>query len=191
MRALGYGELRVRHHGELGKLELPEADLERALAQRAAIVEAIRAAGYRHAAIDLEPFRSGRLSAVFVARLGASPAAARRPRCLIYLTGLPMRSASAATRAVASRISAAMSYVDELAVALAHDAVDPDVLDVARLRGEHDLAVGDVERPEVDVVGAQHDQVGLLAGREAAGDVAEAERARAVDRALAEHRSGP
>ena len=32
VRALGFGVLRVRHHGELGKLELPEPDLSRALA---------------------------------------------------------------------------------------------------------------------------------------------------------------
>jgi pyridinium-3,5-biscarboxylic acid mononucleotide sulfurtransferase len=32
VRALGFAVLRVRHHGELGKLELPEPDLSRALA---------------------------------------------------------------------------------------------------------------------------------------------------------------
>jgi hypothetical protein len=31
VRALGFPVLRVRHHGELGKLELPEPDLSRAL----------------------------------------------------------------------------------------------------------------------------------------------------------------
>ena len=50
VRALGFAVLRVRHHGELGKLELPEPDLSRALADaelRRAIGEAIRSAGLR------------------------------------------------------------------------------------------------------------------------------------------------
>jgi pyridinium-3,5-biscarboxylic acid mononucleotide sulfurtransferase len=64
VRALGYRELRVRHYGELGKLELPEADLVRALepALRTRICNAIRAAGYLRATIDTRPFRSGRLN---------------------------------------------------------------------------------------------------------------------------------
>jgi uncharacterized protein len=64
VRRLGYGQLRVRHHGDLGRLELPEDDLEHALEPRvnALICDAIRSAGYARAAIDAEPFRSGRLN---------------------------------------------------------------------------------------------------------------------------------
>jgi uncharacterized protein len=64
VRALGFGVLRIRHHGELGKLELPADDLDRAFVSplREAITGAIRSAGYLHAAIDLEPFRSGALN---------------------------------------------------------------------------------------------------------------------------------
>ena len=67
VRALGYRVLRVRHHGDLGKLELAADELERALepGQREAIADAIRGAGYAHAAIDLEPFRSGSLNVTF------------------------------------------------------------------------------------------------------------------------------
>jgi uncharacterized protein len=65
VEALGFTTLRVRHHGDLGKLELPEEDLPRALAHRAAIAAAIKAAGYARAAIDLEPFRSGALNVAF------------------------------------------------------------------------------------------------------------------------------
>jgi pyridinium-3,5-biscarboxylic acid mononucleotide sulfurtransferase len=70
VRALGYRVLRVRHHGELGKLELAADELERALepGQRAAIAGAIRSAGYARTAIDLEPFRSGSLTAAFRGR---------------------------------------------------------------------------------------------------------------------------
>jgi len=70
VRALGFGVLRIRHHGELGKLELPADDLDRAFASplREAITTAIRSAGYLHAAIDLEPFRSGALNVGLHAR---------------------------------------------------------------------------------------------------------------------------
>ena len=64
VRALGFPVLRVRHHGILGRLEVAGEDLERAFAREPEIVAAIRAAGYAHAVIDREPFRSGRLNAV-------------------------------------------------------------------------------------------------------------------------------
>ena len=67
----------MRHHGELGKLELPEPDLSRALADaelRRAIGEAIRSAGYAHSAIDTEPFRSGNLNVTFVGTPASPPA---------------------------------------------------------------------------------------------------------------------
>jgi pyridinium-3,5-biscarboxylic acid mononucleotide sulfurtransferase len=64
VRLLGYQQLRVRHHGDLGRLELPEQDLAGALepAVRARICGAIRSAGYARATIDTVPFRSGRLN---------------------------------------------------------------------------------------------------------------------------------
>jgi len=64
VRALGFPILRVRHHGILGRLEVAGDDLGRALESEPEIVAAIRDAGYTHAVIDREPFRSGRLNAV-------------------------------------------------------------------------------------------------------------------------------
>ena len=64
VRALGFPVLRVRHHGILGRVEIAAEDLDRALAHEETIVAAVRAAGYPHAVIDREPFRSGRLNAV-------------------------------------------------------------------------------------------------------------------------------
>ena len=72
VRALGFPVLRVRHHGIMGRLEVDADDLDRALANEHEIVAAIKAAGYRHAVIDREPFRSGRLNAALV-----RPAASR------------------------------------------------------------------------------------------------------------------
>jgi pyridinium-3,5-biscarboxylic acid mononucleotide sulfurtransferase len=72
VKALGFPVLRVRHHGIMGRLEVDGKDLDRALAHEQKIVAAIKAAGYDHAVIDPEPFRSGRLNAALV-RPAASP----------------------------------------------------------------------------------------------------------------------
>ncbi len=72
VKALGFPVLRVRHHGPLGRVEIAADDLLRALAVEPEIADAVRRAGYADAAVDREPFRSGRLNAV-----PARPAASR------------------------------------------------------------------------------------------------------------------
>jgi len=72
LRALGFAELRVRHHGDVARVEVPEADLAEVVARRGAVIEAVKAAGYAYVALDLEGFRSGSLNRVLV---GASSAA--------------------------------------------------------------------------------------------------------------------
>lgn len=62
LRDLGFGQLRVRHHGDVARIELPAEDLARAVQQAASIVAAVRAAGYRHVALDLAGYRSGSLN---------------------------------------------------------------------------------------------------------------------------------
>ena len=62
LKALGYGVLRVRHYGELGSVELAADELARALADPEPVLAAVRAAGYRRAEINRQPFRSGSLS---------------------------------------------------------------------------------------------------------------------------------
>lgn len=59
LRALGFRALRVRHHGEVARIEVPEADLEAVVARRAEVVAAVEAAGYRWATLDLAGLRSG------------------------------------------------------------------------------------------------------------------------------------
>ena len=63
LRAFGYRSLRVRHYGDLARIELETEDLERAVtADRHRIVAAVRAAGYRYVTLDLEGLRSGNLN---------------------------------------------------------------------------------------------------------------------------------
>ena len=73
LHALGLPELRVRHHGDIARIEVPLADLQTVLDRRDAVVGAVRAAGYRWVTLDLEGFRSGNLN-----QLLESPAVADR-----------------------------------------------------------------------------------------------------------------
>lgn len=59
LRRLGFPELRVRHHGEVARIEVPDDQLEAVVAQRSEVVAAVTAAGYRWAALDLAGLRSG------------------------------------------------------------------------------------------------------------------------------------
>ena len=62
VRALGFRQLRVRHYGDMARIEVEEPDLARMVEQREAVVAAVRAAGYRYVTLDLEGFRSGNLN---------------------------------------------------------------------------------------------------------------------------------
>jgi pyridinium-3,5-biscarboxylic acid mononucleotide sulfurtransferase len=59
LRSLGFGQLRVRHHGETARIEVGVDQLDLAVARREDIVVSLRALGYRFVALDLEGFRSG------------------------------------------------------------------------------------------------------------------------------------
>ena len=59
LRALGFTELRVRHHDEVARIEVPPAALAEVVARREAVVAAVEAAGYRWVALDLAGLRSG------------------------------------------------------------------------------------------------------------------------------------
>jgi uncharacterized protein len=62
LRAMGFAELRVRHHGDTARIEVPTDRLVD-LAQRAeAVVAAVTAVGYRYATLDLAGLRSGNLN---------------------------------------------------------------------------------------------------------------------------------
>jgi uncharacterized protein len=70
LKALGFRELRVRHHGSVARIELPKADLARVLADGLAdeIVARVRAAGFAFVALDLEGLRSGSLNRLLPTR---------------------------------------------------------------------------------------------------------------------------
>jgi uncharacterized protein len=69
MRQLGFREFRVRHHGELARVEIARAELPRALTMEMldAITAALRKSGFQYVTLDCAGFRSGSLNAVLPA----------------------------------------------------------------------------------------------------------------------------
>jgi uncharacterized protein len=65
LRSLGFREVRLRHHGDVARVEVPLAELERLIAPgvRERVVDGLRGIGYRYVTLDLEGFRSGSLNA--------------------------------------------------------------------------------------------------------------------------------
>ena len=61
LRGLGLADLRVRHHGEVARVEVPVDDVHAVAADpmRQAVVDAVRAAGFRYVALDLAGIQSG------------------------------------------------------------------------------------------------------------------------------------
>jgi len=68
LRALGLRDFRVRHHDAVGRLEVHSSEQPAALAMRAEIGAAIRAAGYPRAVLDLAGYRRGSLNDALAAR---------------------------------------------------------------------------------------------------------------------------
>jgi uncharacterized protein len=64
VRRLGLRQFRVRDHGDVGRVEVAAEEMDLAFSRRDALAEAVRGAGFRLAALDLEPFRSGRMNEV-------------------------------------------------------------------------------------------------------------------------------
>jgi pyridinium-3,5-biscarboxylic acid mononucleotide sulfurtransferase len=75
LRALGFRQVRVRHYGDLARIELEPDDLSTAVARRAELVAAVRDAGYRYITLDLEGFRSGNLNGALAPERGSTDGA--------------------------------------------------------------------------------------------------------------------
>jgi uncharacterized protein len=64
LRSLGFRDLRVRHHGEVARIELPPGDFPRLLEGDTAadISKALKGYGFKFVTLDLQGFRSGSLN---------------------------------------------------------------------------------------------------------------------------------
>ena len=64
MRSRGYGQVRVRHHGEIARLEVGSGEMERAFAEREEISAELKTAGFLYVTLDLAGYTPGSLNAV-------------------------------------------------------------------------------------------------------------------------------
>lgn len=66
LRQLGFRQLRVRHHGDIVRIEIDRSELPRALdpAMAGEFTRIFKALGFKFVTLDLEGFRSGSMNAV-------------------------------------------------------------------------------------------------------------------------------
>jgi uncharacterized protein len=71
LRMLGFREFRVRHHGDLARVEISRAEMDRVLTldMLDRISAALRGAGFQYVTLDCTGFRSGSLNAVLPAEV--------------------------------------------------------------------------------------------------------------------------
>ncbi len=71
LRALGFRQFRVRHHGAIVRVEIAPDEMPRALnpAMAAEFTRLFKALGFRYVTLDLEGFRSGSMNAVLPAEV--------------------------------------------------------------------------------------------------------------------------
>jgi uncharacterized protein len=66
LRAMGFRQFRLRHHGDVARIEIDREEMERALTLEmfGRMSEAIKACGFKFVALDVDGFRSGSMNAV-------------------------------------------------------------------------------------------------------------------------------
>ena len=64
LKELGFVEFRVRHHGDVARIEVHTEDIGKITAEsmRSEITEKLKSLGFKFVALDLEGFRSGALN---------------------------------------------------------------------------------------------------------------------------------
>jgi pyridinium-3,5-biscarboxylic acid mononucleotide sulfurtransferase len=72
LRRLGFTDLRVRHHGDVARVELPADDLVRAVTEplRTLVHEAVTGAGFRFVTVDLAGLQSGAFTGAYLRASG-------------------------------------------------------------------------------------------------------------------------
>lgn len=62
IKALGFEQVRVRHHGDVARIEVEPGEIERLVGDRERVVSALRSAGYTFVSLDLEGYATGSLN---------------------------------------------------------------------------------------------------------------------------------
>ncbi|MPZ88759.1 MAG: ATP-dependent sacrificial sulfur transferase LarE [Nitriliruptorales bacterium] len=70
LRPLGLRQYRVRHHGDIARIEVPPEDMATVLEHAPRLVAAIRDLGFPHVTLDLAGYRRGSLSQPLIVGIG-------------------------------------------------------------------------------------------------------------------------
>ena len=62
LKTLGFNQVRVRHHGDVARIEVEPADIPRLVEQRDLAAHLLRKAGYKFVSVDLEGYTTGSLN---------------------------------------------------------------------------------------------------------------------------------
>jgi uncharacterized protein len=62
LRAHGFRQFRVRHHGDLARIEVAPEEIDRAFQMREALGRNVQAVGYKFVALDAFGYRSGAMN---------------------------------------------------------------------------------------------------------------------------------
>ena len=95
----GFSQFRVRHHGDVARLEILPAEFGRALTMTETLQRDIQAVGYRFVALDLGGFRSGSLNegldpgtkALQIPVVNLYPPAPNSTLCITIIRDAPLR----------------------------------------------------------------------------------------------------
>ena len=68
LKGLGFTQVRVRHHGDVARIEVEPGDIDRLVAQRDQVAAAVRQAGYKFVSADLEGYATGSLNRTWKAQ---------------------------------------------------------------------------------------------------------------------------
>lgn len=62
IRGLGYNQVRVRHYGDIAKIEIEKNDIDRFMGDGIKAIERLRKIGYSYVCLDLRGYRSGSMN---------------------------------------------------------------------------------------------------------------------------------
>jgi pyridinium-3,5-biscarboxylic acid mononucleotide sulfurtransferase len=62
LKAMGFAQVRVRHHEDVARIEVDARDISRLIAERERVTAAVREAGYAFVSVDLEGYSTGHLN---------------------------------------------------------------------------------------------------------------------------------
>jgi pyridinium-3,5-biscarboxylic acid mononucleotide sulfurtransferase len=68
LKALGFSQVRVRHHGDVARIEVDAHEIARLVAERERVTAAVRGVGYKFIAVDLEGYSTGHLNRTWQAK---------------------------------------------------------------------------------------------------------------------------